>query len=76
MLTLFIGANDVCVACHEDEELSTEGWERNLRTVLDAVRDHVPNVLVNVVELFNVGVLTDPGTRRKALPHRSHSGPQ
>jgi hypothetical protein len=54
VLSLFIGANDLCVACHEEEELSTERWERNLRIVLDSVRDRVPNVLVNVVELFNV----------------------
>jgi lysophospholipase L1-like esterase len=54
VLTLFIGANDVCVACHKFRKMDASEWERNLRITLDTIRERVPRVLVNVVELFNV----------------------
>jgi hypothetical protein len=54
VLTLFIGANDVCVACHLERQLDAEEWGDNLRIVLDTIKDTVPRVFVNVVELFNV----------------------
>jgi len=50
VLTLFIGANDVCVgACHYEERFDAEEFGTYLREVLSSIRTHIPRVLVNVV---------------------------
>ena len=59
VLTFFVGANDLCLACHDAFDLGSIYWEENLRTLLTTVRDRIPRVLVNVVELFNVSKIYD-----------------
>lgn len=53
MLSLFIGANDVCVgACHYEKRFDAEEFGEYLREVLRTVRDRIPRVLVNVVRVY------------------------
>ena len=50
MLSLFIGANDVCVgACHYEKRFDAEEFGEYLREVLGSIRQRIPRVLVNVV---------------------------
>jgi lysophospholipase L1-like esterase len=50
VLTLFIGANDVCVgACHYEQRFDAEEFGTYLREILSSIRTHIPRVLVNVV---------------------------
>jgi len=59
VLTLFIGANDLCLACHNAFDLGSSYWEEHLRKILDTVRDRIPRVLVNMVQLFNMSKIYD-----------------
>ena len=54
VMTLFIGSNDVCLACHLENELDGDEYGEYLTTVLTKIRDRIPRILVNVVELFQV----------------------
>ena len=54
VMTLFIGSNDICVACHLEMELDGDEFGEYLTAILNKVRDRIPRVLVNVVELFQV----------------------
>lgn len=59
VLTLFIGSNDICVACHLEKELDGDEFGQYLTAILNKIRDRVPRVLVNVVELFQVSPIYD-----------------
>ncbi|KAH9495521.1 Lysophospholipase 1 [Bulinus truncatus] len=54
MVTVFIGANDLCQRCHE--EISPDDFKKNLEVALDTLAQ-LPRTLVNVVELFNIELL-------------------
>eukprot|EP00696_Hemimastix_kukwesjijk_P006168 gnl/Hemi2/17809_TR5873_c0_g1_i1.p1 gnl/Hemi2/17809_TR5873_c0_g1~~gnl/Hemi2/17809_TR5873_c0_g1_i1.p1 ORF type:complete len:392 (-),score=136.76 gnl/Hemi2/17809_TR5873_c0_g1_i1:19-1128(-) len=57
LLTIFIGANDLCFSCvpfFGTKPLSADAFEAHLRAALEAVRAALPRVFVNLVELFNV----------------------
>ncbi|KAH9498271.1 Lysophospholipase 1 [Bulinus truncatus] len=54
LVTVFIGANDLCQRCHE--EISPDDFKKNLEVALDTLAQ-LPRTLVNVVELFNIELL-------------------
>jgi lysophospholipase L1-like esterase len=59
LITIFIGANNICVLCTPPmttlPDLSAvDVFERNLRLVLERIRQDVGKSFVNLVGLFNV----------------------
>jgi len=54
LLTLFIGANNLCGACHDNSNTLPEFYEAHLKDVLQRIKDKIPRVFVNVVTLFNI----------------------
>jgi len=54
LITLFIGANNLCGACEGRAESLPEYYESHLLQVLTQIRDTIPRVFVNVVTIFNV----------------------
>ena len=56
LITIFIGGNDLCDYCNDEEEFSPEKYEENLQTALDHLHAHVPRVFVNLVEVLNIEI--------------------
>ena len=59
MITLFIGANNVCVLCQPPITTlpglaDADIFEENIRNVLERIRTEVGKSFVNLVALFNV----------------------
>jgi lysophospholipase L1-like esterase len=59
LITLFIGANNVCVLCEPPITrlpglADAEIFEENVRQVLERIRTEVGKSFVNLVALFNV----------------------
>eukprot|EP01113_Clastostelium_recurvatum_P050823 TRINITY_DN971_c0_g1_i1.p1 TRINITY_DN971_c0_g1~~TRINITY_DN971_c0_g1_i1.p1 ORF type:complete len:368 (-),score=69.39 TRINITY_DN971_c0_g1_i1:122-1225(-) len=53
VLTILIGANDLCLSC-EDKNIDADEFERNMRATLENVRTNIPRTFVNLVEMFNI----------------------
>jgi len=59
VLTLLIGANNLCICCGNNEHGSVTYFEQNLRSTLTLIQRSIPRVFVNVMSLFNIsGVWT------------------
>lgn len=61
LITLFIGANNICVLCHPPFTglpllTHADTFEENMRQVLTRLKHEVPKSFVNVVGLFNVSI--------------------
>jgi len=56
LITLFIGGNDLCDYCNDEEEFSPEKYEENIQTALDYLHNHVPRAFVNLVEVINIEI--------------------
>jgi len=54
LLTLFIGANNICGACLNKPESKPKYFETHLRSVLSQIESSIPRVFVNLVEIFNI----------------------
>jgi len=54
LLTLFIGANNLCGACQNRAESLPEYFESHLKDVLTQIKDSIPKVFVNLVTIFNI----------------------
>jgi len=54
MLTVLIGANDLCASCTNGTIRSPDEYEVHLRTTLERVRLNIPRTFVNLVELLNI----------------------
>jgi phospholipase B1 len=61
VLTLLIGANDLCASCTflEKKYLDPDEFEKHLSAVLEGIRTNIPRVFVNVVEMFNLSQVYD-----------------
>ncbi|KAJ3305499.1 hypothetical protein HDV03_001365 [Kappamyces sp. JEL0829] len=65
LLTLFIGANDVCQSC--STAVNPDTYETQVRSIIESLRSRysalahssLPNLIVNVPQLFNVSQLYD-----------------
>jgi len=59
LLTIFIGANNLCGACRNDSHSQPAYFEAQLRAFLNQVQKTLPRTFVNVVTIFNIsGVWT------------------
>lgn len=54
LLTLFIGANNLCTVCRNDSRSEPATYEKRLREILSAVRQKIPKVFVNLMGIFNI----------------------
>jgi small subunit ribosomal protein S29e/phospholipase B1 len=54
LLTLFIGANNLCGACNGDSDSQPAYFEQHLRAVLSQIEQQIPRVFVNVITIFNI----------------------
>ncbi|XP_054872132.1 phospholipase B1, membrane-associated-like isoform X2 [Amphiprion ocellaris] len=57
LVTLFIGGNDLCNYCLDQNNLSPKNYSHNLMLSLDMLYKEVPRLLVNVVEILQIDVL-------------------
>ncbi|KAJ3612866.1 hypothetical protein NHX12_019123 [Muraenolepis orangiensis] len=57
LVTLFIGANDLCSYCNDRAVFSTKNYIHHLKTSLDILYKEVPRMLVNVVEILELKAL-------------------
>jgi len=61
LLTLFIGANNLCICCHNDSRGTPEYFAENLRAILTSVQQNIPRTFVNVMTIFNVSGVWNAG---------------
>jgi small subunit ribosomal protein S29e/phospholipase B1 len=54
LLTLFIGANNLCGSCQFRPETLPQYFEEHLRLVLTQIKDKIPRTFVNLVTIFNI----------------------
>ncbi|KPP68174.1 phospholipase B1, membrane-associated-like [Scleropages formosus] len=54
LITLFIGGNDLCQYCLDQNNLSPQNYSHHLRQSLDLLYRNVPRVMVNVLELLQI----------------------
>jgi len=54
LLTILIGANDICASCVGKAFLNPDDFEHHLRELVEKIRTNIPRVLVNVIEGFNL----------------------
>jgi small subunit ribosomal protein S29e len=52
LLTLFIGANNICEICKNDTLDQPDYFEKHLREVLGLIEQKIPKVFVNVMTIF------------------------
>lgn len=57
VLTLFVGANDLCLVCKAKKILDPLEYGETLRRIIVRIRDHFPQTFVNIVEVFNVSAI-------------------
>src|SRR5690606_11003903 len=54
LLTIFIGANNECGACHYPSTSMPEYFEEQLRNTLNLVEQTLPRTFVNLITIFNI----------------------
>ncbi|XP_070705362.1 phospholipase B1, membrane-associated-like [Pempheris klunzingeri] len=57
LATIFVGVNDLCNYCIDQNNLSPKNYSHNLMLSLDMLYKEVPRLLVNVVELLQIDPL-------------------
>lgn len=61
LLTLFIGANDLCMSCKNSSHANPAVFESSLRNALDKIHTEIPRVFVNVLTIFNISGVWEAG---------------
>jgi len=61
LLTVLIGANDLCLCCDGRQSSQPATFQKNLRAVLQQVQSSIPRVFVNLVTIFNISGVWDAG---------------
>ncbi|XP_056261546.1 phospholipase B1, membrane-associated-like [Seriola aureovittata] len=54
LVTIFVGGNDLCHYCIDQNNLSPKNYSHNLMLSLDMLYKEVPRLLVNVVEIMQI----------------------
>uniref|UniRef100_A0A0B7ACV2 Phospholipase B1, membrane-associated n=1 Tax=Arion vulgaris TaxID=1028688 RepID=A0A0B7ACV2_9EUPU len=54
LITIFIGANDLCDWCIDEDKFSAVNYRRNLEETLDYLFANVPRAFVNLVEILDL----------------------
>lgn len=63
LLTLFIGANNICPACKNSSKSTPEHFEKHLRATLEMIHAKIPRVFVNLITIFNISGVWDAGQK-------------
>jgi len=61
LLTLFIGANNLCICCNGDSRGTPQYFENQLRSVLTSVQQTIPRTFVNIITIFNISGVWNAG---------------
>jgi phospholipase B1 len=59
LVTIFIGANDLCDYCNDKAYYSAQAYRNNIKATLDVLYQRMPKTLVNFVTVLNVAELED-----------------
>jgi len=59
LLTIFIGANDLCSSCLNKTYLEPDEYAKHLFDTLERVRMNIPRVFVQLAEIFNISQIYD-----------------
>ena len=54
LMTIFIGANNLCGVCKNETYSTPEWFEMHLRNALQLVKKSIPRVFVNLITIFNI----------------------
>ncbi|XP_073412440.1 phospholipase B1, membrane-associated [Dendrobates tinctorius] len=54
LITVFIGANDLCASCTDSNVFSAATYTNNIRRALDILHAQVPKAFVNLVEVMDI----------------------
>ncbi|KAM4041884.1 phospholipase B1, membrane-associated isoform 2-T2 [Anomaloglossus baeobatrachus] len=54
VITIFIGANDLCASCTDSNVFSASTYTNNIRRALDILHAQVPRAFVNLVEVMDI----------------------
>ncbi|XP_075125593.1 phospholipase B1, membrane-associated [Leptodactylus fuscus] len=54
VITVFIGANDLCASCTDSNVFSPSTYTNNIRRALDILHAEVPRAFVNLVEVMDI----------------------
>jgi phospholipase B1 len=54
LLTVWIGSNNLCGACRDDLNVSSDYYESQYDALLDAIHQQIPRVFVNVISNVNL----------------------
>ncbi|XP_069811186.1 phospholipase B1, membrane-associated [Dendropsophus ebraccatus] len=54
VITVFIGANDLCASCTDSNVFSASSYTTNIQRALDILHQQVPRAFVNLVEVMNI----------------------
>ncbi|XP_077444053.1 phospholipase B1, membrane-associated-like [Stigmatopora argus] len=57
LLTIFVGGNDLCHYCTDQNNLSPRNYSHNLMLALDKLYQEVPRLFVNLVEVMEIDTL-------------------
>ncbi|XP_067940985.1 phospholipase B1, membrane-associated-like [Watersipora subatra] len=59
LVTLFIGGNDLCAYCKDEDAYSHATYQHHLNETLNYLRDNLPRTLVNVVPMLDLTQLSE-----------------
>ncbi|XP_071996055.1 phospholipase B1, membrane-associated [Engystomops pustulosus] len=54
VITVFVGANDLCASCTDSNVFSPSTYTNNIRRALDILHAQVPRAFVNLVEVMDI----------------------
>jgi len=59
LVTFFIGGNDLCAYCKDNNRYTATAYRNNVKAALDILHARMPRTLVNFVTVLNVAELED-----------------
>ncbi|XP_075719885.1 phospholipase B1, membrane-associated [Rhinoderma darwinii] len=54
VITVFVGANDLCASCADSNVFSAATYTNNIRRALDILHQKIPKAFVNLVEVMDI----------------------
>eukprot|EP01095_Lingulamoeba_sp_RSL-Kostka_P003427 TRINITY_DN14402_c0_g1_i1.p1 TRINITY_DN14402_c0_g1~~TRINITY_DN14402_c0_g1_i1.p1 ORF type:complete len:375 (-),score=121.76 TRINITY_DN14402_c0_g1_i1:202-1326(-) len=59
VITILIGANNMCIACHNSTEGTADYYRQQLNETLTQIYTDIPKVFVNLLPMFNISQVYD-----------------
>ena len=72
LLTIFIGANNICPSCKNGSNTMPDFFEEKLNEVIQSVHDRIPRVFVSVMTIFNISQVWDVAHSDKYCSFMEH----